>query len=447
MDAVTIFLTACQRMLTIPATLFIALMLPRIFYCHWIVRALTLLVIYCETAYGYRPHKITNIIISYLMGFGGPLMFIRSANLLLFTNPRNFQRLRKLKAIANLDMSKRRIGHEWEPFPEFGLRRAYWILDLLFNLRGIGWSYRKPLYPVPRDIQTLYQDIGMDISNENPYFRPTRSNDLKRSAFFKQQFFLLITRFLMVDLCINLMDRSQAFQGFQPPLSMVYPVSTRSLLMFLWNGVLGTAGVYSVMDLYGSCIALVSVGLLGPNVLGTWGEPFMYPRLWGPLWAIWDDGLMGMWSPVWHDLFKHIFQTFSRGLVPEKPDPDFSRWSYHGRSLIRMQIVFLLSGICHGGASHIQLTHTYPILTFIGFTSQAIGIALQILIDSFMETFEVGHVKRKAWILLYSLVWAFFTMYVFLGDLAASGAFKLKLVPFSVVGLLWGRPWPGWQGS
>ncbi|KAF8863489.1 hypothetical protein BDZ45DRAFT_738068 [Acephala macrosclerotiorum] len=448
MDSVPILLNACQRMLTIPATLFIALMFPRIFYRHWIVRALTLLVIYCETAYGFRPHEISNIIVSYLMGFGGPLMFISSVNLLLFSNPRDFCRLRRLRPIANLDMSKRRISHEWEPFPEeFGLRRAFWILDLLFNLRGIGWSYRKPLYPVPKDIQILYRDIGVDVLDESPSFRPTRSNDVKRPTFFKHQFPLLMTRYLMVDFCITLMDLTSFFQGSEPPLAWVLPLSIRNLSLFPWNALLAAIGVYAVLDLYASCTALISVGILGPNVLGTWGEPFMYPSIWGSVWGIWDDGLIGLWSPMWHDLFKNIFQTFSRGLIPEKSNLDFSAFAYHGRSLLRMQIVFLLSGICHAGASHIQLAHTYPMLTFIAFTSQAIGIVFQILLDVLLEILEVEQVKRKASILLYSVVWAYFTMYVFLGDLAASGAFKLKLVPVSVFGLAWGRNWPGWLGS
>lgn len=150
---------------------------------------------------------------------------------------------------------------------------------------------------------------------------------------------------------------------------------------------------------------------------------------------------------MWHDLFKNIFQTFSRGIIPESPSPNSSAFSYHARSLLRMQIVFLLSGICHAGASHIQLTHTYPMLTFIAFTSQAIGIVFQNLLDVLLETLEVEQVKRKASILLYSVVWAYFTMYAFLGDLAASEAFKLKLVPVSVFGLAWGRNWPGWLRS
>lgn len=294
MDSIPILVNAGQRMLTIPATLFKALMFPRIFYYHWITRAFTLLVVYCETAYGFRPHEITNIIISYLMGFGGPLMFMRAANLLLFSNPREFRRLRRLRPIANRDMSRRRITHEWEPFPEsIGPRRAFWILGLVFNLRGVGWSYQKPLYPVPKDIQILYQAIGMDLLDESPSYKPTRSNEFKRLAFLEQQFFLLATRYLLVDLCITLMDLTPFFQGSEPPLAWVLPLSIHNLCSFPWHALLGTIGVYAVLNLYGSCIALVSVGLLGPNVLGTRGEPFMYPSIWGPIWEIWDTGLMG----------------------------------------------------------------------------------------------------------------------------------------------------------
>lgn len=86
-------------------------------------------------------------------------------------------------------------------------------------------------------------------------------------------------------------------------------------------------------------------------------------------------------------------------------------------------------------------------LTFQAFTSQAIGITLQILLDFVLETLHVRNSKRKAFILLYSVVWAYLTMHVFLGDLAASGAFKLKLVPVSVIGMALGRSWPGWLGS
>ncbi|KAE8452765.1 hypothetical protein EG329_013037 [Mollisiaceae sp. DMI_Dod_QoI] len=387
------------------------------------------------------------MVVSYLMGFGAVLFFMRSTILLLFYNPpQDFQRLRRV-AVSPKE-SKGIIRHEWEPFPEeVGLRRMFWVSDLLINLRGIGWSFRKPCFFVPKDIQKLYLDHGIDVSTGNPSFKPIRSNHFDRSMFFSSQCILFATRYLLVDICINLMDSNPLFQGSGHPLHWIYPVSIRRFLLFLYNSVLGTVGVYAVMDLYATCLALTTVGLLGPNNLGTWGEPFMYPRLWGSVSEIWNGGLIGLWSTMWHDAFKHTFTAFSNNLLPKLPDSAKSSLSSSTRNFLRLQIIFFLSGLCHAAGSQAQLTQTYPVLTLVAFASQAIGIWIQLLVTSLLEKRGIREVTRKVVVLCFAVVWSYFTMHMFLVDLAATKAFQLRLIPFSVLGLAMGRRWPGWLGS
>ncbi len=190
----------------------------------------------------------------------------------------------------------------------------------------------------------------------------------------------------------------------------------------------------------------------------------MYPRLWGSVSEIWDRGLIGMnfmtpfgmttktnkpglWSTMWHDLFKHTFQAFSNRLIPRIPNSVSSTLPSKARSFLRLQLIFFLSGLCHAAGSHVQLTHTYPLLTLIAFSSQGIGIWIQLLLDALLEKRDIGEVKRKTVVLAFSVVWSYFTMHMFLVDLAATGGYRLKLIPFSVLGLAMGRRWPGWLGS
>lgn len=173
----------------------------------------------------------------------------------------------------------------------------------------------------------------------------------------------------------------------------------------------------------------------------------MYPRLWGPLSAVWNEGIIGFWGGYWHDLFKHAFLAFTRGCMPEQPNSDQSTRGYKMRKILRLNGIFVLSGLCHATASYMQAARTYPFLTFLSFAVQGVGISLQQLLSSFLEKKGVGERVKKGMVLGLSVVWAYGTMYVFLGDLAASGAFRLKLVPVSVIGLGLGRRWPGWVGN
>ena len=147
---------------------------------------------------------------------------------------------------------------------------------------------------------------------------------------------------------------------------------------------------------------------------------------------------------MWHDLFKHAFLTFTRGLIPESFNPDHSTRAYKIRTFIRLQVIFLVSGVCHAAASYMQAAHTYPSLTFIAFTAQGLGIRIQQVLPTFLEKRRWSNMQRNSAIVVFGVIWTYFTIYMFLGDLAASGAFQLKLIPVSVVGLLLGRRWPGW---
>lgn len=150
---------------------------------------------------------------------------------------------------------------------------------------------------------------------------------------------------------------------------------------------------------------------------------------------------------MWHDLFKYTFQTFSRAIIPEPRNSNPSSRAYRIRSLIRLQTIFLVSASTHAAASYVQQAKTYPMLTFIAFATQGIGLSLQSLLVVFLEEIGMSETKRKVTVLVLGVVWIYFTMYMFLADLAASKAFQLKLVPFSVFGLAIGRRWPGWVGS
>jgi hypothetical protein len=285
------FIPVLQRTIWGPAILFNAILFPKTFYSSYTARSATFLTIAASVAWALQPHDFNTPSTSYLFGFAPCWTLIVAAVLLLLCNPtRDFRRIRRKIVIPSNGWtgdSKLDPPYEWEAFPEQFSRRFWWTFDLLMNWRGLGWSYQKRQHQIPDEVKRVYDESGINV------IRDGCPNDAKkpesRSSFLARQ-----CKLFMIDY-IYFMDRDPWFNRplrSDERLLFGYPSGKLDLLVVPYRVLVGTLATYSVMDIAHVTLAFVSVGL-GERWLGTHGEPWMHPRLWGSLTELFHRGLPG----------------------------------------------------------------------------------------------------------------------------------------------------------
>jgi hypothetical protein len=437
-----------------PAILFNAIVFPKVFYSSYAARIVTFAAIAGSVVWALQPHDIETPSTSYLFGFAPSWTLIVAAVLLLLCNPsRDFRRIRRKdnqrsgKADSTPDSQ-----YEWESFPEQLSRRFWWSFDLLMNFRGLGWSYQKRQHQIPDDVKRLYDEGGIKVIRDG--CQTEKRPGETRSSFLVKQCGYFVVDYVVLDFCIHLMDRDPWFNrplNSNERLLFGYAAGNLNILVRPYRALLGTVATYSVMDLTHVAVALVSVGL-GPRWLGTHGEPWMHPRLWGNLTELFNRGLpgtiassishsgvltihLGFWGNFWHDLFRFQFLTITRKLIPHAGNDKRSAHSFRG--LLYMTIVFALSGSMHAAGSYAELRETAPLWLLAGFVVQSVGVALQEMVTMFLVKMKVGSGIRIAVINCYWFSWGWLTAPIVIGDMAACGLFQSKVLPFSVIDLFW----------
>ena len=101
--------------------------------------------------------------------------------------------------------------------------------------------------------------------------------------------------YAVLDVMIYFMDRDPWFNrilGSDERMLCGFPAGSLGVLVRPYRVVIGTLATFSVMDLSHVVLAIVSVAI-GPRVLGTCGEPWMHPPLWGDPMELYRRGLPG----------------------------------------------------------------------------------------------------------------------------------------------------------
>jgi hypothetical protein len=286
-----------QRTIWGPGILFTALIFPKIFYASYASRILTFVAVAASVVWALQPHDIDNPATSYLFGFAPCWTLIVAAVLLLLSTPaRDFRRIRR-KDEALVGKGGTEELYEWEPFPEQMSRRCWWALDLMVNWRGLGWSYQRRQHFIPDAVKKVYDEAGINVKRDGS--QDEKRCGQTRSSFLVQQSWYFVVDYVLLDLCIYFMDRDPWFNrplGSDQRLLFGYPSGNYDVLVPVYRVFVGTLATYTVMDVAHVVLALVCVGL-GPRNLGTLGEPWQHPPLWGTLDDLFHRGLPGEKSP------------------------------------------------------------------------------------------------------------------------------------------------------
>jgi hypothetical protein len=293
-----------QRTIWGPAILFNAIVFPKVFYSSYAARVITFAAVAGSVVFALQPHDIDTPSTSYLFGFAPSWTLIVAAVFLLLCNPpREFRRIRrKDDQGSGKEGSASDSQYEWEPFPEQFSRRVWWTLDLLMNFRGLGWSYQKRQHQIPDAVKKVYAESGIKVIRDG--CENEKKTGQTKSAFLVKQFGYFVVDYMMLDFFIYLMDRDPWFNrplGSDERLLFGWPAGNLDIFVRPYRVFVGTLATYSVMDMVHVILAMVSVSL-GESWLGTHGQPWMHPRLWGSLAELYHRGLPGTDIPVWRPL-------------------------------------------------------------------------------------------------------------------------------------------------
>lgn len=248
-----------------------------------------LLVIARFSSAALKPNTLYNTLPAYLLGAVTFWILIISTSLLLFQNSaRDFKKIH-----VRLSGDDGRLRYEIEPLPRQPRDRLSWILDLIANVRGIGWNHSSKNAFRTRAGE-LYDPNHLEFGTE-PY--RTRSQKL-RSDFLWRCLWISVVDYIVLDMCIYFVHHDSFLSSAEltNPFSLSSILRNRWFILLPYRLLIAGAGVYTVLDLVAKVNALVCVGVLGEEWLGSWGQYWNYPPLFGSIWSVWDRGLAGIFS-------------------------------------------------------------------------------------------------------------------------------------------------------
>lgn len=215
--------------------------------------------------------SLSNILISpysspmlnFLTGMGSAWYIIWSGDLLFIQDPRTFKRLQG-HFIA--EARGAHVIYTWQPIPEpHTLSRFFWVLDLVTNLRELGWEHG-----LHKDSIPLLQRQGRNSSS----LGCTSSTCTTRTFLISQ-----IKRATPAYLFMFIYEQVPLPE--QDLILSYMPCHVKSIVYHnvrLWSW---TIYVHFLLKFTHCIIAITAVGLFGKNWLGTAGEPWMYPPIFG----------------------------------------------------------------------------------------------------------------------------------------------------------------------
>ncbi len=383
---------------------------------------------------------------------GDVIQSSKSANQLNGGHKLGYQNSESEKHIKDRPTSSSTTYH-WQAYPADDFRqRLVWVMDLITNLRGVGWNWQLPgLLGPPKDIENELMKDDPDPKNY-PWAitRPTghriyynRRNLLRRKAA------VFICSYLVLDACKVTMMKDPYFWGLvdhPPPTSVTRFLGHSVVLTRMYRLLVGMVAMLASLQQDFSMAPLLFAGLLGPKIPGAQGEPWMFPDFWGGYQTVLDTGLAGWWGGWWHQTFRFAFAAPSAWVIAKL---GLDRRSFSAR-FFQLMVAFMLSGFLHACGSYTQLPPTRPLRgPFFFFTLQPIGIVMQALLVRIMK--ETGITKSlprpvgRLASFIYVHIWFYFTAPLLVDDFSRGGIWLFELLPLSPLrGLGLGLKEEGW---
>lgn len=327
----------------------------------------------------------------------------------------------------------------WQEYPTEYFHRLDWSVDLITTFRGINWNFRVPLktYIVPPP-----EGDPPEFSMEASRLEKEALSRLRLTSILNFLYY-----YIVMDLLKTFMVTDPYWLGIAPLhsptpwtwlkiLNDMLPGATRfvRLCVSLTATVNALTLIFSLSPLFFATVLPYVLGerlytVTKSPLLGTW----MYPAQWGSMFStLCNNGLAGMWSTWWHQIFRYGISEPSRLLMHRLKIAPRSRL---GRCL-QLLIAFGLTASLHAAASSttFSIIPSKPSHPFIFFISQAAGILVQTEISGRLNklTKFPGPVRQAA-NFGFVLIFMWFVGPYLADDFARCQVWLFEPLPFSVM--------------
>ncbi|TLD19201.1 hypothetical protein PspLS_09804 [Pyricularia sp. CBS 133598] len=313
---------------------------------------------------------------------------IWAAVLLLHYDPIADARRRRCTKAPQNDGEYEEGGLVWQRYPQRDrVARLAWTSDLLISFRAVGWQFGR-----------LGKDQSHGAAKDTAPYTPSNG---------------LAVAFLWLGLLWDIFM-------FQSVLKIARHLDKR---LFGWqlqtlDTVTWIASSVPFINFCHSTWTLIGLSrhLVSPS--STLNPQHYNPSPWGPMSAIIEYGLAGLWGVTWHNYFKFGFQSASDLVIPRSHNPKLKPLL----RLVRTFCTFLLSGAMHYCGSYMLPGPTEPSKEFLFFVLQGVAVILQILVyDRLVST-----KYRRALNPLFVAAWLCCTEPLIFGDQRNGGMWRMS---------------------
>jgi hypothetical protein len=337
--------------------------------------------------------------------------------------------------------------YAWERHPNTLLQRFSWTQDLLTTYDGMGWNWAVSTLPLPP--KAVEADLSRGQNGPRRNAAKAARKQYSKEDMLKRDLRRLGYGYVLLDVIKTLMAHDAYFWGkidHPGPFYIPANMSGHSRIVRAYRLVMGFMAIYTGLQFSFALRSVAGVFLLGEKRFGARGEAWHYPDDFGSFRTVLDRGLAGFWGQWWHQAFRFVFETPTRGLLRIL---GLNGHTYLGQA-VRLFTVFALSGFLHACGSYTAVGDTHPVTgSFVFFIFQAFGIVVQLVAaTAFLRSGVSKHVPT--WLsqlsnVVFCFGWLYITSPVFINDLARAGALTYEPVPISILrGVGLGGKHEGW---
>jgi hypothetical protein len=332
----------------------------------------------------------------------------------------------------------------WQSYPDNLKDRIPWVLDLIINFRGPGWSWAIPPLPSPPTYVMTQLNNPVDPSSKT-----SRSSiGLQRYDTFSALARARLPQFIIGYFVLDILKVTMLHDPYFifGPTTYRLPSYLQGLSPLTLRFIRQALSSFSIILSLEMVFLLAPIGfslILGPQVLGLRAEPWYYPTTWGSFSMILNKGLNGLWGSWWHQTFRFAFSAPSNFLI----NNGYIKAKSIASRMGALFFAFGISGLLHSGGSISQFPPTNPYQAPIFFMLQALGIFLQTTACSILHPLikNFPHPIRQAGNFLFVFGWLFWTGWWLTDDFARGGIWLYEPIPVSPLrGLGFGERDAGW---
>lgn len=348
----------------------------------------------------------------------------------------------------------------WQSLPATFASRVDWALDLVSNFRGVGWNYQiNCLPPLPPFVQ---RELNQSPSPSNSTSKTGNRRYDTISSLLRAKIMTFTLAYLALDIMKLIMMRDPYFWSLTdspPPTYLPTFITSSSAITRIYRLLLSLAMIHTTLYAIFVLAPLTLVGVLGPKVIGSRGEPWMYPDTTGNYSTVFSKGLAGWWGGWWHQTFRFAFEAPTVWLCDKL---GWEKESQRGK-ILGLCVAFTCSACLHASGSLTVWGETKPLQEPASFfLLQPLGIITQMMFAGWLK--KIGARDRlPLWVrglanFTWTHVWFYYTAPLLCDDFARGGVWLYEPIPISILRGLgfglegqvwwcWTWPWFTWYSG